>query len=381
MLCTKQISWRLTFFLMGFALMFQPLATLGEEPAGKAIVDTPATVWTSGTANVVSVQPVVRDGWYNAFTDLTFWKNFYWLSYRQGTAHHASNSVEVILRSNDLRRWYESKLFESPYGIAKGSATGGGHFCATEDRLYMFFNVRHPIHMFVSWTDDGLQWSDPQLVRLGDSHPYTWRVRHHQGKLYSAISHLGTNMHLLDLVVSDDGVEWKHHARIGDQPPDGLDYFTEESDLHWRPDGELWCVVRTHGAYMYWASPPYTQWQGGVSIQQADGPTICASGETVYLAGGGPSKTIPQPDAISRRSRTTNLYRLTRGGTELIVSFPTGGDASYPGLISTEPGKLMMSFYSDVAYQSGQVKLKHYLQYEYKLTECDIFLTEIELGE
>ena len=374
-----QLLLRSAFCLVGLTLMFQPLATPGEEPAGKAAVDTPAAAWTTGSAKVVSVRTVARDGWYNSFTDLTYWKSFYWLSYRQGTAHHAANSVEVVLRSNDLRSWVESRSFESPYGVAKGSAAGGGHFCTTEDRLYMFLNTRHPIHMFVSSTADGLRWSNPERLRLGESNPYTWRVREHGGKLYSAVAKLDGPSRELDLIVSKDGVHWTQHARIASEPPEGVKYFTEESELHWRPDGELWCVVRTSGAHMYWASPPYTQWQGGVRIHQADAPTICATGETVYLAGGGPSKKIPKPDEISRRSRTTNLYRLTRGSTELLVSFPTGGDASYPGLISLAPGKLIMSFYSDVAYQSGQVKPKHYPHYEYKLTECDIFVTEIEV--
>ncbi len=57
------------------------------------------------SADVTSLEVVVRDGWYNAFTDLAIWKDMYWLSYRRGTGHGAGNSVEVVLRSNDLKRW------------------------------------------------------------------------------------------------------------------------------------------------------------------------------------------------------------------------------------------------------------------------------------
>ena len=59
---------------------------------------------------VTSLRTVVRDGWYNAFTDLTYWNEMYWLCYRRGTRHGAVNSVEVVMRPNDLRRWRQARL-------------------------------------------------------------------------------------------------------------------------------------------------------------------------------------------------------------------------------------------------------------------------------
>ena len=74
---------------------------------------------------------------------------------------------------------------------------------------------------------------------------------------------------------------------------------------------------------------------------------------------------------------TTGLYHLTKGKAELIRHFPQGGEASYPGLVSPEPGKLALSFYSDVAYWTGLVKPKHFPQFRYKASESDICLAEI----
>lgn len=153
---------------------------------------------------------VVRVGWYNAFTDLAYWKDYYWLSYRRGTGHYASNSVEMVLRSNDTRWWHEVIAFETPYGIAGGkkSGAGGGHFCTTPDRLYMFFNTRQPSHVFGSWTADGVTWSKPALVALDGEPVYTWRVRWHEGKFYSGVRWEDG----LDLIVSEDGSKWTRHA-------------------------------------------------------------------------------------------------------------------------------------------------------------------------
>ena len=75
------------------------------------------------------------------------------------------------------------------------------------------------------------------------------------------------------------------------------------------------------------------------------------------------------------------MYLLRRDNAQLLVTFPPGADAAYAGLISVEPGKLIMSYYSDVAYISGQVRPMHYPEFRYKRSECDIYIAEIEVGE
>ena len=106
---------------------------------------------------------------------------------------------------------------------------------------------------------------------------------------------------------------------------------------------------------------------------------MCETDGQVYVAGRGLAKVVLKPNEIGGKKGAPTLYHLTREETKPLVSFPAGGDCSYPGLISPEPGKLIMSFYSDVAYQSGQVKPKFHDEYGYKRTACDIYLAEINL--
>ena len=40
-----------------------------------------------------------------------------------------------------------------------------------------------------------------------------------------------------------------------------------------------------------------------------------------------------------------------------------------------------MSYYSDVAYVSGEVRPMHFPEYRYKESESDIYIAEIEVGE
>ena len=355
-------------------------------------------------ARVNDIRTVARDGWYNAFTDLTCWKDMYWLCYRRGTSHGAGNSVEVVLRSNDLRRWREVEAFESPYGIEGGCAAADGHFCVTPDRLYITIGTRNPIHTFISHTTDGVNWSIPERMQAGDAIPYFWRIRWREGRFYATVSgQKEDGAPHLDLLVSDDGVQWSHHAQIATGLPPGAatenDGYSEESDLLFRPDGELWCVIRTNQAQLYTAQPPYTEWyHQHTMFSGCDAPVMCESDGEVYLSGraaasymGVPSEDGTRPHELQNafvyhtipfsRLGSTGIYRLRKERADLLLVLPAAGDASYAGLISREPGDLVISYYSDVAYASKQQRPEHFPEFIFKASECDIFLAEIEVGE
>jgi len=86
---------------------------------------------------------------------------------------------------------------------------------------------------------------------------------------------------------------------------------------------------------------------------------------------------VLQPDEMGGKKGAPSLYRLSRGRAELLVSFPAGGDASYSGLISPEPGRLIWSYYSDIAYQTGRLKVRS--EYRFMATASDIYLAEVHV--
>ena len=353
-------------------------------------------------AKVTSIRPVVRDGWYNAWTDLIWWKDYFWLAHFRGLAHGitrqttgriAGNSFSVILRSADLRRWHEAQVWEPPMGIVDRSGADHAHFCTDGDRLYAYFRVMTPRppggpdnHVYVSSTADGVRWSEPEKTTLEDGFPYVFRARWHEGTFYSATGDSGVEGAPFLLLTSEDGVHFKRHAQIApfDPGPPFLG-FSAESELHWRPDGELWCVIRTGGpAVLYCAKPPYVDWQETLAIDsKCDAPSICESDGQVYVAGRcrAPHNTFSHRESPFAHSGTTGLYRLRRDRADLLVMMPAGHDASYPGLVSLEPGKLVMSYYSEVAYGSGEVRPRYFPEFIYKQTDCDIYIAEIEVGE
>ena len=58
-------------------------------------------------------------------------------------------------------------------------------------------------------------------------------------------------------------------------------------------------------------------------------------------------------------------------------SFLHGSDASYCGLVSPA---LIMTYYSDVAYQTRSVKPKHFAPYRYKYSDSEIYLAIIDVS-
>ena len=348
---------------------------------------------TEPTATVTSVRTIIDDGWYNQATDLAIWKNFYWLGYRRGTKHgpiwgmdHGANSFGVICRSNDLRRWHENKVFEAPGGVVDGSGVNCPRFVPVGDRLHVFITVHTPtangtgIRSYNSWTEDGVHWSEPALISLDDHFPMLWRVRHHDDHFYCAACFLdrpGPEDHgPLDLLVSRDGVNWKRRARISDDPPPAKNHFTEESDLIWLPDGELWCLVRPFTtARLYRSKPPYDSWDEGVNLGAwVHAPAFCAMDGEVYVAGR--HGVYEDGKCVGN---TTGLFHVTGQNANLIASFDLAEDASYPGLVSPESGKLIMSFYSDGPYANQGAKLKFFDRYKRKYSQVDIFLAEIDV--
>lgn len=334
-------------------------------------------------ASVTAVRAAVRDGWYNAFTDLVQWRNYYWLSYRRGACHHADQGVIVVMRSRDLRRWQEVTVFDRPQGFSGEIDSGvqDGHFTVAGDRLYISINTRVPIECFMAWTDDGNNWSDPVLMRMGGPEPFIWRVRWHEGRFHSAVSYEDSSP--LDLIVSDDGVQWSKFTQI-----DGTDKhdWSSEADLWFRDNGELWCVARSEWpAIMYWSEPPYTEWQGGdttgYGIGLCDAPALCEVDGEMFVAGRLEAPRFLGSELLAYPQGTTGLYHLTHDTARPLIAMPIGGDASYAGLISTGSGKLVMSYYSDVAYWTGVLPTQSTDQFQYKASDCDIYIAEIDVTD
>ena len=57
------------------------------------------------TAELLDLTRIYADGKYNAFTDMKFYKGYYWVAFRSGKAHISPEGRIIIIRSKDLKNW------------------------------------------------------------------------------------------------------------------------------------------------------------------------------------------------------------------------------------------------------------------------------------
>jgi hypothetical protein len=181
---------------------------------------------------------------------------------------------------------------------------------------------------------DGRDWTAPKRVlEEGD---WLWRVTWHDGKAYGvSYGNKGDNDPdwTLKLFVSADGVSYDlvTHLDVPGRP--------NETTLRVLPDGEMVALVRREAGDKFgWigtSRPPYTRWSWAATKNGIGGPNFLRLPDGSLWAAGrsypGGAKTV--------------LARMTRENYEPVLTLPSGGDTSYPGLVWHD-GLLWMSYYS-----------------------------------
>lgn len=317
-------------------------------------------------AQILTHHTVVRDGYHNMCTDLCFWRDAFWLVHSRGSAHCSPDGVVVLHRSADLRRWSEVAVFKGPCDLRDAALT------ATDDELLLYaidshFEMessgreRQIADTCVFTSDDGYRWSERK--KAYEKNYWLWRVREREGTFYSPEK--GG-----ELLSSPDGREWSFHSRIADDgmSPQERQELREvehrmtpnfnEADIIFRPDGEMWCVSRTkrdgHHSLLYISKPPYKDWECVDLKTMIHCPALCESGGKVYVAGRSDVSVpwIAQPLPAGN----TAIFELDRNGVTPVFALPSSGDAAYPGLVSLEAGRLIISYYSQHAYLGGVIE-------------------------
>jgi len=282
------------------------------------------------------------------------------------------------MRSVDLQRW-QQVAFLKTLGDDRDPK-----LCPTNNRLYVYFGTWlpkpegwpderfGPLVTHVSFSEDGVQWSKP--IPAYKQNYWLWRVRYHGGTFYSPAygwdDPKEKHKSFLDLLISEDGIKWEKKCRIGevnDQP--------DEADVWFQPsDDEVWCIARStrkpdHSLF-YFSKFPYEKWECVDLKVTIHCPVFCETDGKLYVAG---RRRIEAPwKPQSSPAGNTGIFIVEKGRVEPFLALPSYGDAAYPGLISPEPGKLLISYYSQHAYLSGAVSSQ-------SPHSADIYLAKIDV--
>jgi hypothetical protein len=302
-------------------------------------------------AELVEVKMIWENAPHSAFTDLVRWKDQLMCAFREGRAHVSSDGRIRVLTSADGTEW-KSAAVVSLNGYDLRDA---GLSTAPDGRLMLIGGAsprktdkdHAPTGSFVSFSDDGITWSKPQIV--SEPGRWLWRVTWHDGKAYGVSYSAGSESRSSALVASDDGSQYRELA-----PKMLDDGWPTEAVVRFADDETLYCLQRRDGtapantAMLGASRVPYREWEWRDLGLYFGGPNFIQLPSGQWVAAGriftsqGPKTELAWLDVQEKSLKP-------------FLELPSGGDNSYPGLVWHD-GLLWVSYYS-----SHEGKAKIYL--------------------
>jgi hypothetical protein len=292
------------------------------------------------TAELLSVTKIWDAGEHNAFTDLIRFRDTWFCVFREAK-NHWGPGVEGHIRvitSKDGESWHSAALISQ-----EGDDLRDAKISVTPDQrlMLLYFRRFNPTQYpeqreqtFARFSSDGQTWSEP--VAVGNPDRWLWRVTWHQGTAYG-----------IDYGGPEDRPPFGHPrtARLL-ASPDGVNYeqlavfdHAGEATLCFQPDGTALCLIRSkdNQAFLGSSAPPFTEWTWRDLNIKLGGPNFIRLPDGRWVAAG---------RLYDNRQRTALLW-LDPETAKLkeILTLPSGGDTSYPGLVWHD-GLLWMSYYS-----------------------------------
>lgn len=300
----------------------------------------------------IETRVVVDDGRHNAFTDLLYWREAFWLVYVSAPGHFASSdSYLVLMRSLDASDWQEVHRFSGD-----GKDIRDPKLAIIQDRLFLFALLNasfdpQPYSTVYTVSMDGLDWEPFSEISAPG-----WlfgRPRTPDGQMWFVSAHW-RGFDRVALFQTTNGRQWQLCADMLQMP--GLD----ETALEFLPDGRALLAVRfesggsllgnqQNGTLLVTAVAPYKDWSTAIfsSETRLDGPNLFAcKGRTLAVGRFQPvvGKLFRRQGSIFSRKRTA-LFEAGPGGLEHLVNLPSSGDTAYAGAVSLE-GQLYISYYT-----------------------------------
>jgi hypothetical protein len=311
---------------------------------------------------LVSVDRIWDQGNHNAFTDLVRFGGRFFCVFREGTGHVSPDGAVRVLESKDGRAWTSAALLtQQGHDLRdpKITTTPGGKLMIVGGAAVREGTKPATSHQsFVTFSADGRGWD--KLHEAADKDFWLWRVTWHKGKAYGvgydcAPDTRAEKGYSSRLYVSDDGKKFTPlvESLYSDSGP-------TEATLRFASDDTCYCLHRRDGrptntALLGTSKPPYKEWTwkdlgtyyGGPNFLELPGGRFVAAGRIITKEKGAQTVLC---DLDVKEGKLTPLLTL-----------PSGGDTSYPGLVGHE-GLLYVSYYAShegkTSVYLAQVKVK-----------------------
>lgn len=313
-------------------LLFVLLACFGCQPTTHA---------NSGPA-IESTQVIWDKSEFNGFTDLLYAQGLFFCTFREADSHVGGTDGTIrILVSTDGISWSSAasiskdgvdlrdpKLSEMPDG--QPMLTMGGS-------VYNEGNiVKRTPH--VAFSNNGIEWSE--LSELDMDNEWIWRVTWFDGVGYGMAYNSNDYGSLenpwdLKLFKTVDGLHYELVKEFD------IPSHPSEATLRFDSDGRMIALLRRVGnGRIGSAAPPYTDWSWNETSYRLGGPNFLILPEGDMWAA--TRKVVIDGDEIQT---STILANMTLTSLQEALTFPSGGDTGYPGMVYLD-GKLYVSYYS-----------------------------------
>jgi hypothetical protein len=294
------------------------------------------------TAKLLTHRRIWNGAPHNAFTDLIRWRDQWICAFREGASHVGGRGAIRVLACDDASdediAWRSLARIDDPHLDLRDANLS----VAPDGRLMILGGAQlagpngRSTRSFSTFSADGQTWSPRQFV--AEPGRWLWSVTWHDGVCWGVEYPAPTRPGVSSLVASRDG---RTFAPVVDE------FFTQsksptEARLRFAADGSALCLHRTdakddNAAWLGRAPKPYDQWNWTKLDRFIGGPNLIHLPTGEWLAAG--RIFTPEPK--------TALVQLDpdRGVTTPILTLPSGGDTSYPGLVWHDD-RLWMTYYS-----------------------------------
>jgi len=290
------------------------------------------------TAELLEVNRIWDEGRHNAFTDLTRFKDAWYVTFREALSHRVPSVGQEggkirVLRSEDGKQWESVVLLDG----GEGQDLRDPHLSVTPDGRLMVNGAAAPHEppqnrrqSYVWFSEDGEEYTEAHPV--GDPDVWLWSVTWHDGTCYG-IGYSTLKNKFARLYKSDSGKSFE--TLVEDL---GIDSYPNESALVFTDDDTGYCLLRRSGSGLIGtARPPYTDWEWKDLGVPTGGP------ELIRLPSGHFVAAVRLYDGKVRTSLC--WIEPEEGKLTEFLKLPSGGDTSYPGMVWHDE-TLWISYYS-----------------------------------
>ena len=294
----------------------------------------------SGEPKLIEINQIWEYASHNAFTDLFYFQNQFWCTFREAESHADSQGTIRLLASTDGAGW--QSIVEL---TLDGVDLRDPKLCQTPDgRMMMLVGGSTPHNggwshqSYVTFSKDGRSWG--RLIPCLPAGEWLWRVTWHGGRGYgAAYSYTDpadrTLPWILNLFLTDDGI----HYRL--LTPLQISGHPNETTLRFNLKGEMLALVRREEvdndeAYFGVSAAPYNTWSWHNTGIHLGGPNFVLDTHSRLWVGA---------RVFSEEEENTALLALCDEGCKPLILLESGGDTGYPGMLIFDD-ILWMSYYS-----------------------------------